>query len=67
MTHFDQPKTITARDLMIALSDAFPDSTYGAVPVADQYNALEAYLASANGALAANTEIAFPFVTTVAR
>jgi len=52
MTRLDQPTTITARHLMIALSEVFPDSTYGAIPVIDQHDALEAYLAYDDGALA---------------
>ena len=52
MTRLDQPTTITARHLMIALSEVFPDSTHGAIPVIDQYDALEAYLAYDDGALA---------------
>ena len=42
----------TANDMRIALNEIFPDSTYGAVPVIDQYVALEAYLAFDDGALA---------------
>ena len=34
-----------ASDLMIALNEIFPEATYGATPVIDQYDALEAYLA----------------------
>ncbi len=40
----------TAYDMRIALNEIFPDSTYGAVPVIDQYDALEAYLAFDDGA-----------------
>ncbi len=42
----------TANDMRIALNEIFPDSTYGAIPVVDQYDALEAYLAFDDGALA---------------
>ena len=42
----------TANDLRIALNETFPESTYGAVPVIDQCDALEAYLAFDDGALA---------------
>lgn len=52
MTYSNEPKPITASNLMIALSDVFPDSTHGAIPVIDQYDALEAYLAYDDGALA---------------
>ena len=48
---FDTPG-FTANDMRIALNEIFPDSTYGAVPVIDQYDALEAYLAFDDGALA---------------
>ncbi len=41
----------TANDLRIALNEIFPESTYGAIPVIDQYDALEAYLAFDDGAL----------------
>ena len=42
----------TASEMMIALTEAFPESTYGAVPVIDQHDALEAFLAYDDGALA---------------
>ena len=42
----------SANDMRIALNEIFPDSTYGAIPVIDQYDALEAYLAFDDGALA---------------
>ena len=42
----------TANDMRIALNEIFPESTYGALPVIDQYDALEAYLAFDDGALA---------------
>ncbi|MCH7831178.1 MAG: hypothetical protein IIB75_11590 [Proteobacteria bacterium] len=48
---FDTPG-FTANDMRIALNEIYPDSTYGAVPVIDQYDALEAYLAFDDGALA---------------
>ncbi len=41
-----------SNDMRIALNEIFPESTYGAVPVIDQYDALEAYLAFDDGALA---------------
>lgn len=40
-----------ATDMRIALTEMFPDSAYGAVPVIDQQDALEAYLAFDDGAL----------------
>ena len=42
----------TANDMRIALNEIFPESTYGAISVIDQYDALEAYLAFDDGALA---------------
>ena len=48
---FDTPG-FTANDMRIALNEIFPNSTYGAIPVIDQYDALEAYLAFDDGALA---------------
>lgn len=66
MTRLGQP-TITARHLMIALNEAFPDSAYGAIPVIDQTNALHTHFEYTNGEPAINTEIAFPLVTVVAK
>ena len=45
MIYSNQPSPITARNLMIALSEVFPDSTYGAIPVIDQRDALEEFFA----------------------
>ncbi len=45
MTNRLDPNEFTATDLRIALNEVFPESTYGAIPVIDQYDALEAYLA----------------------
>ena len=42
----------TANDMRIAFNEIFPESTYGTVAVIDQYDALEAYLAFDDGALA---------------
>ena len=43
---------ITATDMRIALDEFLPDTNYGAVPVLDQYDTLEAYRAFDDGALA---------------
>ncbi len=51
LSKFD-PTTITATDMRIALDENFPDSNYGAIPVIDQYDTLEAYLAFEDGTLA---------------
>ena len=42
----------TATDMRIVLNESFPEADYGAIPVVDQYDALEAYLAFDDGALA---------------
>ena len=47
-TDFD---AFTTTELQVALSEADPEATYGAVPVIDQYDALEAYRAYDDGAL----------------
>lgn len=44
MTSSNLHDTVTASLLMIALSDRFPNSTHGAIPVADQLSVLEEYL-----------------------
>ncbi len=43
ITRFDADE-FTATDMRIALNEVFPEATYGAIPVIDQYDALEAYL-----------------------
>ncbi len=43
---------LTAGEMMLALTEAFPDTTHGAVPVIDQYDALEVFHAYDEGALA---------------
>ena len=52
MTNRFDPHEFTAADLRIALNEIFPEATYGAIPVIDQYNALKTYLAFHDGALA---------------
>lgn len=44
-------ETLTAIELRIALDETYPESNYGAIPVIDQRDALEAYLAFDDGAL----------------
>ena len=39
-------------ELRIALTEIYPDATYGAVPVIDQFDALDAYRAYDDGTLA---------------
>ncbi len=43
MTKKFDANEFTATDLRIALNEIYPKSTYGAVPVIDQYDALQAY------------------------
>ena len=45
MTITLEPEEFTATDMRIALNEIFPEATYGAIPVIDQYDALVAYLA----------------------
>ena len=52
MTNENESKEITATEMRITLNEVFPEATYGVVPVIDQYDALEAYLAFDDGALA---------------
>lgn len=51
MKHTPDTNEFTAAEMRLALSDIYPDSTYGAVPVIDQYDALEAFRAFDDGAL----------------
>ncbi len=53
MTDTTESNTYTAADVRLALSEIYPDSTYGAVPALDQYDALEAYRAYDDGGLEA--------------
>ena len=43
---------ISSTDLIIALNEVFPETSYGAVPAIDQFEALETYLAFEDGGLA---------------
>ena len=43
----------TAAELRLALTDVYPESSYGAVPVIDHYDALESYRAAVEGDLQA--------------
>ena len=47
---FDR-ETLTATDLRIVLNEAYPESNYGTIPVIDQRDAFEAYLAFDDGTL----------------
>ena len=63
MTGRSHPENFTATDMRIALNESFPEATYGAIPVIDQYDALKAYLAFDNGALAEVPEAVAAYVT----
>ena len=52
MTHQHQPRLSDDAELRIALSEIYPDATYGSIPVADRHDALEAYRAYDDGTLA---------------
>lgn len=53
MNSTNSSSAFTAADMRIALSDVYPEATYGAVPVLDQYDALETYRAFDDGGLEA--------------
>ena len=52
MTNQGYANEFTAANMRIALDEVYPESNDGAIPVVDQYDALEAYLAFDDGALA---------------
>ena len=52
MTKQNYSNDFTATNMRIVLAEVYPESNYGAIPVVDQYDALEAYLAFDDGALA---------------
>ena len=52
MKNLVQNTAPSVSEMQIALSEIYPDSTRGAVPVIDQYDALEAYRAFDDGGLA---------------
>ena len=41
-----------ATEIQLALTETYPDSTYGAIPIAEQYDALTSYRATDDDALA---------------
>ncbi len=63
MTNKVDTKEFTTADLMIALNETFPESTYDAITVADQYDALEAYLAFNDSALTDAPDALAAYVT----
>jgi hypothetical protein len=52
MTNQYDSTEFAATDMRIVLNEFFPESNHGAIPVVDQYDPLEAYLAFDDGALA---------------
>lgn len=52
MTNENVSVEISAGDVRMALNESYPDANYGAIPVIDQYDAVEAYLAFDDGTLA---------------
>ena len=52
MANENDSNEMMATEMRIVLNEVFPETTYGVVPVIDQYDALEAYLAFDDGALA---------------
>ena len=65
MTKKVEANEFTASDLRIALNETFPESTYGAIPVIDQYDALEAYLAFNDSELADAPDALAAYVTSL--
>ena len=63
MTNKVDANEFTATDLRIALNETFPEANYGAIPVIDQYDALETYLAFDDGALAEAPQALAAYVT----
>ena len=63
MTNTPDPDEFTATDMRIALNEIFPEATYGAIPLIDQYDALEAYLAFDDNALAEAPQALAAYVT----
>ncbi len=59
---FDVDK-FTERDLRIALNEIYPERDYDAIPVVDQSDELEAYLAFDEGALAEAPQAPAAYVT----
>ena len=63
MTNKVDANEFTATDLRIALNEIFPESTYGAIPIIDLYDALETYLTFDDGALAEALQALAAYVT----
>ncbi len=63
MTNTFDANEFTATDLRIALNEIFPEATYGAIPVMDQYDALKVYVAFDDSALTDAPEALAAYVT----
>ena len=50
-------------ELRLALNESFPEATYGAIPVINQHDALEAYRAYDDGSLAEAPQAYAAYVT----
>jgi hypothetical protein len=51
MRNTTDPNPSTAADARRVTSETYPDSTYGAVPILDQYDAVDAYSPYDDGGL----------------
>ncbi len=65
MTNTPDPDEFSAIDMRIALNEIFPEASYGAIPLIDQYDALEAYLAFDDSALAEAPQALAAYVTSL--
>ena len=63
MTNRFDANEFTATDLKFASNANFSEATYGAISVVDQYDALKAYLAFDDGALAEAPQALVAYVT----
>jgi len=63
MTNMFDANEFTATDMRIALNENFHEATYGAIPIIDQYDALEAYLAFDDSALAEAPQALAAYIT----
>lgn len=52
MRNITELELVSEHELRAAIDEVFPDSNYGAVPVVDQFDAVEAFRAFEDGGLA---------------
>ena len=62
MRETTKSNTYAVADVRLAFSEIYPDSTYGAVPAVNQYDALEAYRAYDDGGLDELPQALAPYV-----